>query len=146
MTKDVIVKIKSIHTSEGEDDSIQIMMPGQFYSRNGKMFVCYEEADEETNSVIKSMLKFNNKGLEMIKKGESNTHLKFEKDKKNYSYYNTPIGALFMGVNTKSFEYEEDENEIRTIIEYSLEVNDEKISQCKISINIVSCENCEELV
>ena len=47
MTKDVLLSIKGLQIGENEqNDTIEVISPGDYYFRNGKHFFMYEEVME----------------------------------------------------------------------------------------------------
>ncbi len=140
MDKDVFVTIKGIHTTNNDSDDTEILIPGEYYFRNNKHFICYEEVSESNGEKSKSVMKISNNMVELIKRGSGSSHLIFEKDKKNYSLYNTGMGNLYLGVDTSDIQMitSEDERRIDVKINYSLEINQQKVSDCEVSIVVSS--------
>lgn len=140
MDKDVFVTIKGIHTTNNDSDDTEILIPGEYYFRNNKHFICYEEVSESNGEKSKSVMKISNNMVELIKRGSGSSHLIFEKDKKNYSLYNTGMGNLYLGVDTSDIQMitSEDERRIDVKINYSLEINQKKVSDCEVSIVVSS--------
>ena len=76
--------------------------------------------------------------LEIMKSGLSNTHMIFEKNKKNLTYYKTLYGQMLVGLNTRNMEIEVSDETIKVRVDYELDVNHEPLANCKIRMNIVS--------
>lgn len=140
MDKDVFVTIKGIHTTNNDTDDTEILIPGEYYFRNNKHFICYEEVSEPDGEKTKSVMKISNNMVELIKRGSSVLRLIFEKDKKNYSLYNTGMGDLYLCVDTSDIQMitSEDERRIDVKINYSLEINQQKVSDCEVNIVVSS--------
>lgn len=123
---------------EGNDDEpIEVLSAGSYYFKNGKNYVLFEEAVEGMQGVIKTQIKW--KGtelLEVTKRGLSNVHMIFEKNKNNRCYYDTPFGQLNLGILTTDIYVDEKEDNINIRAEYSLDVNYEPLADCVIRINI----------
>ena len=48
MTKDVMIRIKGLQYAEGQEaDTTDLMLPGQYFERDGLNFVKYDEIMEE---------------------------------------------------------------------------------------------------
>ena len=140
MDKDVFVTIKGIHTANNESDDTEILIPGEYYYRNNKHFICYEEVSESNGERSRSVMKISDNMVELIKRGSGSSHLIFEKDKKNYSLYNTGVGSLYLGVDTSDIQMvtSEDQRRIDVKLNYSLEINQQKVSECEVSIVVSS--------
>ena len=89
MTKDVLVSISGLHQDAmsdltEENEPIEVVTPASYYCRNGKHYVIYDELMEGTPGVTKNQIKISgDDSLEIIKRGLSNSHMVFEKNKKN---------------------------------------------------------------
>jgi len=143
MTKDVIVSISGlqIEALEGEsaDDPIEVITPADYFFKNGKHYIVYEEVSEGVQGVTKNRIKITGDDLvEIHKSGVVNAQMIFQKNKQNLTYYGTPYGQLLLGVHTTNMQVEETENDISVRIEYQLDINHEPLAECDISINIQS--------
>ncbi len=129
-------------TPEVEDDeneAIEVVTPATYYLKNGKHYIVYDEAVEGSSGMIRNRIKINGTGcVEIVKSGLSNSHMIFEKNKKNSTYYRTPYGQMLIGVNTRHLQVDFEEDKIDVRIEYELDVNHEPMADCKIRMNIVS--------
>lgn len=143
MTKEVIVSVAGLQSDLNEEHAdgewIEVLNTGTYYKKDGKHYVFYEELEEGSSGVTKTQIRIKGNSLiEVIRKGVSNTHMIFEKNQKNRSYYDTPYGQLNLGLFTKELMLEETENSIEAEIEYSLDINCEPIADCRIKIGIKS--------
>lgn len=144
MTKDVLVSISGMHMGiladqEDEDDEIEVVTPASYYCRNGKHYIIYDEVVEGMAGTIKNKIKITGDSvLEIMKSGLSNTHMVFEKNRKNLTYYRTPYGQMLVGVNTRNMEVRVADDEIDVQVKYELDVNHEPFADCSIKMNIVS--------
>lgn len=144
MTKDVLVSISGMHMGiladqEDEDDEIEVVTPASYYCRNGKHYIIYDEVVEGMAGTIKNKIKITGDSvLEIMKSGLSNTHMVFEKNRKNLTYYRTPYGQILVGVNTRNMEVRVADDEIDVQVKYELDVNHEPFADCSIKMNIVS--------
>lgn len=140
MEKDVFITIKGVHTVDGDSDETELIIPGTYYYRDGKHFICYEEANEQTGEISKCLMKIGSTSIEMIKRGSHATHIVFEKDKKYYTNMKTEMGIFSMAMDTKEV-YVQGTKEDRTIeatICYGLEMNEQKVSDCQVKIVVSS--------
>ena len=139
MKREVIVSIKGLQyaLAEGEDQRVETINRGTFYTRNNKNYVVYEETMSE-DAIVKSMLKFDDNYLELSRKGPYSLHMTFEEGKKNYTSYKTPYGELMIGIDTTAVRCEENEDEINMAVEYDMEVNYEHLAKCRIDMSVKS--------
>lgn len=143
MTQEVLLTISGLQSMEvmedrnEENEPIEVITPAKYYLKNGKHYILYEEPVEGMSGVIKNKIKITgDSSLEVMKSGITNSHMIFEKDKMNVSFYNTPYGQMQVGVHTRSMEVAVSEERISVEVEYGLDVNDEALADCKISLNI----------
>lgn len=141
MTKDILVKISGMqfiadNEDPNEPEPVEIIAPGEYYFKNGKHYIIYDEFMEGFDSVTKNVLKLKNDSLEITKRGSSNVHMIFEKDKKNLTCYTTPFGNLMMGIDARRILIEESEEEIYAQVEYALDINYEHLADCTIQLRV----------
>ena len=103
MTKDVVVSLKGLQLApDQQSDAVEVIAPGEYYIRNNKHYVLFEEIMEGETQTLKNMLKFNDNYLEFTRKGPMSVHMIFEKGKKNLTYYYTPFGSIQIGIDATS--------------------------------------------
>ena len=81
MEKEVLIHVKGLHmmdTPEG-DEPIEIVVPGEYYFRNGSHYLRYEEMLDEQGDPTVNYIKISSRGMEVRKKGQVNTHMVFLK-------------------------------------------------------------------
>lgn len=136
MTKEVLVAISGLQYELNENEALEVITPGEYYCKNGKHYVLYEEVLEEDHSITKNTLKVSGNQVDILRKGSINVHLIFEENTSNMTYYNTPFGDLLIGINTHKITTTETEDRIQVEIHYGLDVNYSHVSDCKIKIDI----------
>ncbi|WP_066713367.1 DUF1934 domain-containing protein [Clostridium sp. Marseille-P299] len=139
MTKDVIVSIAGLQYEIGEEEAVEIISRGEYYYRNNKHYVRYEELTEEDGFPCKltnCTLKISNDKIDLMKKGASNVHMVFERGKSNLTYYNTPFGDLMLGIHTKTIDIKEEDSLIEVVLTYGLDINYGHVSDCTLNIKI----------
>lgn len=141
MTKDVLVSIKglqySVEETDNEDQRIETLNRATYANRNGHDYLAFDECFEG-NVSVKNLIKFDDTFLEVNKRGEYSVHMLFEEGKKNYTNYNTPFGALMVGIDTKKITVERSENEIDIYVSYGMEINYEFVADSEIEVHISS--------
>ena len=78
------------------------------------------------------------KGLEVSKKGLVNVHMVFEQGKKNMTYYSTPYGTLQMGIAATNLELMESEENLQMKADYALDMNEEHVADCYLTVQAQS--------
>ncbi len=141
MNKEVIVSISGLQFAEnGANEPVEVITTGDYYKKNGKHYIIYDEIMEGFEGSTKNMIKVQDNLMDITKKGVSNVHMMFEKDRKNVTYYYTPFGSLLIGIDAKNIQMKEAENHLEVKVEYALEVNYEHLADCTIHLNVKSKE------
>jgi uncharacterized beta-barrel protein YwiB (DUF1934 family) len=153
MTKEILISIYGLHfdvleeSNENGNELMEVITPGNYYEKNGKHYILYDEIVDGMNGVIKNRIKITgDKCLEILKTGLSNTHMIFEKDQKNFAYYETPYGQMVVSVNTKNMDISVTEERIDVLVDYELDVNHQPLADCQIRLNVTPKKNGEELL
>ena len=124
---------------ETGDDSIEVVTLANYYCKNGKHYIIYDEVLEGMAGTIRNKIKITGtESIEIMKSGVSSSHMIFEKNKKNQTYYRTPYGQLLIGVNTKNMEVGVDDDRINVRLDYELDVNHEPLADCRIKLDVMS--------
>lgn len=137
MTKDILVSIKGLQTlGEDHEEEVEMIIPGSYYKRDGMHYVKYDEVSEEMEGITRNLIKFRDNCMEVTKKGLTNTHMVFEEEKKNMTYYDTPFGNLLVGIAATSVTLKETEEQIDVKVDYALEINYEHLADCTIDVKV----------
>ena len=147
MTQKIMLKLQGLQTNQGGEDTGQIetVVSGDYYKRDDKHYVIYEEATEGFEQSIRNRLKFSEDMVELSRSGPINVRMVFQENKKNLTSYNTPFGQILMGINTKKIQVTQQEGHIIVKVEYSLDVSGEFLSDCHMKIDIYSQNNSSHL-
>lgn len=139
MTKDVIVTICGLQNGpETDGEPIEMIVAGEYFYKNNKHYILYDEVMEGESQITKNRIKVSNGQMELVKSGAVNVHMTFEEHVKHVSNYATPYGTLAMGIDTKQVVMKETEHELDIFAEYAMEMNYEFVADCNISINVKS--------
>lgn len=142
MTQEVLLTLQGLQFDQREEDAdkIEMVTVGDYYKKNGKHYVIYEEVTEGFTQTTKNRLKFSGDMLELSRNGLVNMHMVFQENKKNLTNYNTPFGQILIGIDTKKIQVKEQKDNIVVDVDYSLDINYEFLSDCHIKISIWSKE------
>lgn len=143
MTENVLISISGLQFTEGEDNStpVEVITGGDYHKKNESHYIVYDEISEEIGTVTKNTIKLRENKIEIMKEGNTNVHMIFEKGKKNLTSYNTPFGSLLLAIHANEIQITEGEHTIDVFIDYMLEANYEPIADCKLKMQITSKGN-----
>ena len=145
MDKNVLIHIRGLQMMDPADEQepIELVVPGQYYFKNGSHYLRYEELMDETSTEpTVNYIKISSKAVEVRKKGLVNVHMVFERGKKNMTYYSTPYGTVEMGIAATGVMIEESENGIDMKVDYALEMNEEYVADCYLTVSAQSKASC----
>lgn len=138
MTKEVLISIKGLQFMEGDSDSVEVITPGEYYNKNGKHYVLYEEVVEGTTGTVSNTIKLHEDAISIRKKGVTNANMVFLKGQKHRTCYSTVMGDLMMGIYTKDIRMKQSAQNMEIEIDYVLDLNEQRVADCEIIIDISS--------
>lgn len=147
MTQRVMLTLRGLQTDRNGEDAGQVetVADGDYYKKNDKHYVLYEEVTEGFGKPTKNRLKFSEDMVELSRSGSVNVHMIFQENKKNLTNYRTPFGQIYMGIDTKEIRVTEKEERIIVEVDYALEINGEFLNDCHIKIDICAQNNSSHL-
>lgn len=141
MTKDVWITICGLQYMDEESrEPVEMSVSGEYYNRNGKHYILYDEVMEGFEELTKNRVKLAKDCVEIIKKGVSNVHMVFRKGVRNRSFYQTPYGPLTLEIDTHMIEIEDAEDRIEVRMEYTLDVDEAHLADCSLTMKICAKE------
>ena len=145
MNKDVLIHVRGLQMMETDDaqEPIEIVVPGQYYFRNGSHYLRYEEMLDDTAETTVNYIKMSPNGVEVRKQGQVNVHMVFEEGKKNKTFYNTPYGTLQRGISATGLELKESEDGIQMKVDYALDMNEEHVADCYLTVQAQSKDSAD---
>ena len=145
MNKHVLIHVRGLQMMETDDaqEPIEIVVPGQYYFRNGSHYLRYEEMLDDTAETTVNYIKMSPNGVEVRKQGQVNVHMVFEEGKKNKTFYNTPYGTLQMGISATGLELKESEDGIQMKVDYALDMNEEHVADCYLTVQAQSKDSAD---
>ncbi len=141
MTEEVLIGIKGLHTlKESPEDDIEVIFQGNCKKLGDTWYVCYTEPVEGIDGEIRSLIKLRSSYMEVSKRGITSTNMVFEEGKKNLTWYETPLGAVMLGISATSVQVTMEKDLIEAQAQYALDVNDQHQADCHISISVTPRE------
>ena len=136
MDKEVLIHVRGLQTidADGDQEPVEIVVPGEYYFRNGSHYLRYEEVMEDFAEPTINYIKISPKGMEVRKKGVVNVHMVFEQGKKNMTYYTTPYGTIEMGIAATNLDLKENDGGLNMKVDYALDMNQEHVADCCLAI------------
>ena len=140
MTKDVLISLCTVQSNSGgtQEERTQTLISGNYYEKNDRHYILYDEMMEGLNKAVKTKVKFNENMLEIIRNGPIGVRMLFEENKKNVTSYNTPYGSILLGISTKKINVIVQPDIIEVAVEYTLDADGGHLSDCSMNMKIQS--------
>lgn len=137
MKKEVMICMSGVMASNSED-AVDVICPGEYYFRNGKHFVRYEEkiADDSLQTDTICMFKFDKNSAELTKKGIVSSKLFYEPGQTHMINYATQYGEFLIGIRTDALRLTESEHEVILEIDYVIEFEADEKNVFHIKIRV----------
>jgi len=144
MNRKVNVLVTGIHSREGEPtEKVETSAAGIFEMlEDGSRIVEYDEDQDLGSSTMKVhnrvCIDAGGNKMEIIRGGATRSKLAFGEQLVYDTEYATPYGSMQMKVRTNSFDFNKNRNdeEMKVVAEYDLEIEGRVISQSMIVIDI----------
>lgn len=147
MTREILLSVKGMHNEFGadrgnQDEPIEIVTSADYFNKNGKHYIIYEEIYEGAGYTSKNKVKIANENLVEIKKnGYTTSNMIFEKGKETITRYETPMGVVFFEVYTSDIILKEMDEGLDLKLVYTMSVEGEPIAQCEVQMQARSKGN-----
>lgn len=143
MTKEVLIRIRGLQMTEEDQDNVEVILPGDYFFKNGKHYIVYDEVIDGFEGMIRNTMKITPDKMEIRKHGLTEANMVFERDKKNLTRYITPLGEMIIEVATDRIDMEEEEDRLQVSVHYSLDINYDHVSDCDIVVDVSSKEKAQ---
>lgn len=148
MNRNVEVSVTGIHAREGEPtEKVESTHLGSFELLEDGSRVVEYESDMDTGH---ESMKVHNKvliapggdAMEIIRRGATSSRLAFGDNMEYDTDYMTPYGSMKMKVRTNSFDFNmgKNEEEMKVVAEYDLEIDGQVISSSMVVLDIKNTE------
>ncbi|MCI9557252.1 DUF1934 domain-containing protein [Oscillospiraceae bacterium 50-16] len=141
MEKDVVISIRGMQWYENrESDSIELVTRGVMLRDGVVCTLSYQESKLTGMEGTLTTIQVEGEQVSMLRVGEYNTQMVFQTGRRHLSVYNTPYGAMEVGVNTRHLlaELKEDSGIIE--VDYDIEVDHALAGRNAVQIEIAPVE------
>lgn len=135
MTKKAIITVISKQT-DSDDSAIEVVTPGQYYKEEDSYFAIYDETEISGMEGTKTTLKVSPNSFLLTRVGTTNAEMKFKKDSKDITMYDTPYGMLELKLETNDLKIDLDDNGGEVLINYNLGIAGQKPQNTILKVNI----------
>ena len=137
--KDVIINIKTVQydNNTDEEDIIELRTEGKYYNEDDTDYLIYEESELSGLLGTTTEIKIRGNQVELNRKGEHESTMSFEKDKRYQSVMSTPMGNIPIEIMTNNISYDLDNDPLSLKLEFEYSIALKGLFQGK---NVISIE------
>jgi uncharacterized beta-barrel protein YwiB (DUF1934 family) len=138
MQQPVILSIRGQQTvDDDEPEVVELVTEGVLSNGNGGAFtLTYQESELTGMDGTRTTFQVEQGRVTLLREGQVNSEMVFEEGRRHLSLYNTPYGALSIGVNTHRMKVRLDEGDGEIEIVYAIEIDHEVAGQNLFQISI----------
>lgn len=137
MTRDILVTISGKRMIDGEDEGVELVMPGTHKEENGYHLIQYTEPGDGADGETENTILIGGGCMKIKKKGLANVQMDFlNRSERVKSCYSTPYGDFLIGITTRDIRIDEDENALRVDVKYAMDVGNDHLSDCAICVKV----------
>ena len=138
MEKEVVISIKGMQQYEGAlPDAVELVTAGTL-KRDGKggYTISYQESELTGLEGTTTKVHVDGRRVTLLREGSINSQMVFEEGMRHLSMYETPYGALSIGVNTRRMRSTVDEAGGDLEIDYAIEIDNLVAGQNLFRMNV----------
>ncbi|MCI9352904.1 MAG: DUF1934 domain-containing protein [Lawsonibacter sp.] len=124
MDKEVVISIKGIQKYEGAlPDVVELVTAGRLVREGSSYTLSYQESELTGLEGTLTTIQVEGEQVTLMRVGEFNSQLVFQVGRRHLSVYNTPYGAMSVGVHTRHLLAELSDRGGDIEVDYSIEVD-----------------------
>ena len=137
MDENVIISIKSSQMADGEKpDTIELVTGGALFREEDGYTIVYQESELTGLEGTTTKLRIQGPRVTLLREGNVNSQMIFEEGQKHLSMYETPYGALAVGIDTRRITNSIGETGGDLRIHYDIEVDNLLVGRTLFRLNV----------
>lgn len=137
MNENVIISIRGQQLfDEQEPDVMELITPGTLEQTEDGFTLSYQESELTGLEGTTTVFRIQDRQVTLMREGEVNSLMVFEEGQRHLSMYETPYGALAVGINTRRMKAELDAAGGDIEIDYAIEVDHAVTGQNLFQIHV----------
>lgn len=141
MEKAVVISIKGMQKYDNADpDVIELVTEGRLTREGSSYTLSYQESELTGLEGTLTTIQVDGEQVTLMRVGEFTSQMVFQEGRRHLSMYNTPYGAMAIGVNTRHLLAELDDQGGDIEIDYSIEVDHAMAGRNIFRINVKEAE------
>lgn len=141
MEKDVVISIKGMQKYDNTDpDVIELVTQGRLTREGESYTLSYQESELTGLEGTLTTIQVDGEQVTLMRVGEFTSQMVFQEGRRHLSMYNTPYGAMAIGVNTRHLLAELNDQGGDIEIDYSIEIDHAMAGRSVFQISIKEAE------
>ena len=137
MEEHVIISIKGSQLYEGQDpDVTELVTAGTLRREQEGYTIAYQETELTGLEGTTTKLRIEGPRVTLLRQGSVNSQMIFEVGRKHLSMYETPYGALAVGIETRRLKNTVDEAGGDLEIDYAIEIDNLLAGKSLFQLNV----------
>ncbi len=121
---------------DGDKSNIELTTTGSYSRLNGRWVLLYDEMSEDKTTVIKTIVKVDDKSVMITRNGDVSSKLIMTEGERNMCQYRTQFGDILLGVYCNEVINKLNDNGGTISMSYTLDVNASVLSENNVMIKI----------
>ena len=137
MEKDVVISIKGMQQYVDSDpDTIELVTAGRLHREGESYTLSYQESELTGLDGTLTTIQVEGEQVTLMRVGEFNAQMVFQEGRRHMSMYNTPYGAIEIGINTSHLMTDLHDRGGDIEIDYAIEVDHALAGRNIFQINV----------
>ena len=137
MGKEVVISIKGIQKYEGAlPDVVELVTEGRLAREGDSYTLSYQESELTGLEGTLTTIQVDGGQVTLLRVGEFNSQLVFQEGRRHLSVYNTPYGAMSVGVHSRHLLAELNDQGGDIEVDYEIEVDHAMAGRNIFRINV----------
>ena len=137
MEKAVVISIKGMQEYEDMDtDCVELVTEGRLLRSGTSYTLIYQESELTGLEGTITTIQVEGDQITLLREGEFNSQMVFQQGRRHLSMYNTPYGAMAIGVNTHHLMARLNDQGGDIEVEYTIEVDHALAGHSTFRINV----------
>lgn len=135
--KNVMIKMRSVQTVDGESTEVELITKGTFLSADGKYQISYEDSEATGFEDSVTMIEVEGQRLASVSRfGSAPSNLILEINKKHHCHYGTPYGDMMVGIFAHKIDNRFTDDGGHLYMKYTVDINSSYISDNEIIMDV----------
>ena len=137
MDENVIISIKSSQMADGQKpDTIELVTAGNLCKEENGYTISYQESELTGLEGTTTKLRIEGPRVTLLREGSVNSQMIFEEGEKHLSMYETPYGAMAVGIDTRRVASTIGESGGDLRINYAIEIDNLLVGRTLFRLNV----------